>query len=116
MTKPTEAPPGQTNVLVERLFGPQFVNLTGDWLASIPEVDARLRAQPSARVADLACGTAWSSIAIARAYPGVREDSAGTGTAIRPGTVHAYAAEAGSGGGEVLPIEHDFWRFYRLTP
>jgi SAM-dependent methyltransferase len=207
---------------------PQFVNLAGDWLASIPEVDARLRAQPPARVADLACGTAWSSIAIARAYPGVRvdaididdasiktahanvaaagladrvrpavqdasapelggpydlitifealhdmnhpvealraarnslaeggsvvigdervaerfsapgdeierfnygwsvlhclavglldEDSAGTGTVIRPDTVRAYAAEAGLGRVEVLPIEHDFWRFYRLTP
>jgi hypothetical protein len=44
------------------------------------------------------------------------EDSAGTGTVIRPDTVRAYAAEAGFGGVEVLPIEHDFWRFYRLTP
>jgi SAM-dependent methyltransferase len=46
-----------------------------EWLASIPEVDARLRGQPPARVADLACGTAWSSIAIARAYPGVTVDA-----------------------------------------
>jgi hypothetical protein len=44
------------------------------------------------------------------------EDSAGTGTAIRPETVRAYAAEAGFGRVEVLPIEHDFWRFYRLIP
>jgi SAM-dependent methyltransferase len=50
---------------------PQYVNLVADWLASIPEIDGRLRAQPPARVADLACGTAWSSIAIARAYPDV---------------------------------------------
>jgi SAM-dependent methyltransferase len=207
---------------------PQFVNLVGDWLGSIPEVDSRLRAQPAARVADLACGTAWSSIAIARAYPKVTvdaidedaasietarrnvaasglggrvrpavqdasdprlsgrydlvtifealhdmnhpvealraartmlatggsvlvadervaerfmapgdeierfnygwsvlhclavglvdEDSAGTGTAIRPDTVRAYAAEAGFARVDVLPIEHDFWRFYRLIP
>jgi SAM-dependent methyltransferase len=207
---------------------PQFVNLVADWLASIPEVDARLRAQPPARVADLACGTAWSSIAIARAYSGVTvdaididdasiktaqanvvaagladrvrpavqdasapelggpydlitifealhdmnhpvealgaarnslaeagsvviadervaerfsapgdeierfnygwgvlhclavglldEDSAGTGTVLRPDTVRAYAAQAGFGRVEVLPIKHDFWRFYRLTP
>jgi SAM-dependent methyltransferase len=207
---------------------PQFVNELAGWLASIPELHARLGAKPSARVADLACGTAWSSIAIARAYPGVTvdaidvddasiktahanvvaagladrvrpavqdasapelggpydlitifealhdmnhpvealrgarnsladggsvviadervaerftapgdeierfnygwsvlhclavglldEDSAGTGTVLRPGTVRAYAAEAGFGGVEVLPIEHDFWRFYRLTP
>ena len=33
---------------------PQYVNLIADWLAAIPEVDARLRAQPPARVADLA--------------------------------------------------------------
>jgi SAM-dependent methyltransferase len=207
---------------------PQFVNELAGWLASIPELHARLDAKPAARVADLACGTAWSSIAIARAYPGVTvdavdvdaasieiarvniaaaglanrvrpvvhdvsdpeldgrydlvtifealhdmnhpvealrvvrnsltqegsvviadervaerftapgdeierfnygwsvlhclpvglldEDSVGTGTVIRPGTVSAYAAEAGFGGVEVLPIEHDFWRFYRLTP
>lgn len=207
---------------------PQFVNLVGDWLGAIPEIDSRLGEQPPARVADLACGTAWSSIAIARAYPsalveaidldagsietarenvaaagledrvtpavrdaadaGLRDrydlvtifealhdmnhpvealaaardmlaeggsvlvadervaerftapgdelerfnygwsvlhclpvgrmdpDSAGTGTAIRPDTVRAYAAEAGFARVEVLPIEHDFWRFYRLVP
>jgi methylase of polypeptide subunit release factors len=54
---------------------PQFVNLMAGWLASIPEVDARLRARPPARVADVACGTAWSSIAIARAYPEVTVDA-----------------------------------------
>ncbi|MGH9110828.1 MAG: class I SAM-dependent methyltransferase [Acidimicrobiales bacterium] len=207
---------------------PQFVNLVAAWLAAIPEVDARLRRQPPARVADVACGTAWSSIAMARAYPEVTvdaidvdagsiataranvtatgladrvrpavhdasapglagpydlitifealhdmnhpvdalraarasladgasvviadervserfnppgdeierfnygwsvlhclavgsldADSAGTGTVIRPDTLRAYAAEAGFGRVDVLPIEHDFWRFYRLTP
>ncbi len=207
---------------------PQFIHLAADWLASIPEVDARLRAQPPARVADLACGTAWSSIAIARAYPkasvdaidvdpesiatarrnvaavglgdrvrpivhdasdpevsgrfdvvtifealhdmnhpvealraarasladggsvviadekvadrftapgdelerfnygwsvlhclavGLLDaDSAGTGTVLRAETVRAYAAEAGFSNVDVLPIEHDFWRFYRLVP
>jgi 2-polyprenyl-3-methyl-5-hydroxy-6-metoxy-1,4-benzoquinol methylase len=54
---------------------PQFVNLMAGWLASIPEIDARLRAQPPARIADVACGTAWSSIAMARAYPGVTVDA-----------------------------------------
>jgi hypothetical protein len=33
---------------------PQFVNLLADWLASIPEVDARLRAQPPAQAGVLA--------------------------------------------------------------
>lgn len=207
---------------------PQFVNLLADWLAAIPEVDARLRAAPPARVADVAAGTAQSSIAIARAYPQVSvdaidvdaasveraaanvaaaglagrvrpilhdagqgrlggpydlvtifealhdmnhpvealraaraslaeggsvvvadervaerfsppgdelerlnygfsvlhclavglldDDSAGTGTVIRPGTVAAYATGAGFTRTDVLPIEHDFWRFYRLVP
>jgi 2-polyprenyl-3-methyl-5-hydroxy-6-metoxy-1,4-benzoquinol methylase len=40
--------------------------------------------------------------------------SAGTGTVIRPDTVRRYAREAGFAGVTVLPIEHDFWRFYRL--
>jgi hypothetical protein len=44
------------------------------------------------------------------------ENSAGTGTVIRPDTVRAYAAEAGFGRVDVLPIAHDFWRFYRLAP
>jgi SAM-dependent methyltransferase len=207
---------------------PQFMNLVGEWLASIPEVDARLRATPPAQVADLACGTAWSSIAIARAYPQVRvhaididpesvqharrnvsaagladrvkpavhdasdpelsdrydlvtifealhdmnhpvealrtarnlladggtvlvadervaerfnapgdeierfnygwsvlhclavgkldHNSAATGTVMRPDTVRGYAADAGFARVDVLPIEHDFWRFYRLVP
>jgi SAM-dependent methyltransferase len=206
---------------------PMFVNQLAGWLAAIPDVDKRLRAQPPARVADVACGSGWSSIAIARAYPevtvdaidvdaesieaarrnvadagvadrvrpavhdasdaelqgrydlvtifealhdmnhpvealrtarnmlaeggsvvigdeGVAErftapgdelerfnygwsilhclavgmldhDSAGTGAVIRADTVRAYATRAGFGSVDVLPIEHDFWRFYRLT-
>jgi SAM-dependent methyltransferase len=213
---------------VAELNRPQFLNLLAGWLGSIPDVDARLRAQPAARVADVACGSAWSSIAIARAYPDVTvdaidvdpgsiddaranletaglsdrvraivhdasdpqlpgrydlitifeavhdmnhpgqalrtareslapggsvviadervadrftapgdelerfnygwsvlhcltvgmldDDSAGTGTAIRTDTVRAYAAAAGFTGVDELPIEHDFWRFYRLIP
>lgn len=40
----------------------------------MPDVDARLRADPPARVADLACGTGWSSIAMAQAYPKITVD------------------------------------------
>lgn len=206
---------------------PQFVHQLAGWFASVAEVDARLRAEPPARVADLACGTALSSIAIARAYPQVSvdaidvdadsiasarqnvaaadltervrpivhdasdpelpgrydlvtlfealhdmnhpvealraaraslteggsvviadervaerftapgdelerfnygwsvlhclavglldSDSAGTGTVMRPDTLRRYAHEAGFTRVDVLPIEHDFWRFYRLT-
>jgi SAM-dependent methyltransferase len=44
------------------------------------------------------------------------DDSAGTGTVIRPDTLRAYATDAGFSQVDVLPIEHDFWRFYRLVP
>jgi SAM-dependent methyltransferase len=46
----------------------------------------------------------------ARSHP----DSAATGTAMRPETFARYATEAGFREVEVLPIETDFWRFYRL--
>lgn len=39
-----------------------------------------------------------------------------TGTVMRPDTLLGYAVEAGFAGVEVLPIEHDLWRFYRLMP
>lgn len=225
---PYEAYGADTRDGISALNRPMFANQLAGWLGSIPEVDTRLRAEPSARVGDIACGSGWSSIALARAYPhatidaidvdpasietaranvaaaglGHRirpvlhdasdpspdgrydlitifealhdmnhpvealraaramlgdggsvliadervadsftapgdelerfnygwsilhclpvgmldEDSAGTGTMIRPATVRAYATEAGFGRTDVLPIEHDFWRFYRLVP
>ena len=205
-----------------------FVNLMGtEWLPAVPDVHERLRADPPARVADIGCGTGWSSISIARAYPKVRLDgfdldedsiaeatanaeaegladrvtfqvrdaadpefsgrydlaiaiecihdmsrpvealramrslvgnngavlvvdervgedftapsdeierlmygfsvlhclpvgmaeqpSAGTGTVMRPATLRRYATEAGFSGVQILPIEHELWRFYRLV-
>lgn len=204
-----------------------FVNLLGEeWLPAIPDVHERLARAPAARVADVACGTGWSSIAIARAYPQAIVDgfdldapsielaranakeagvdgrvrfhvrdaadpqlagrydlvtvfealhdmarpvdalracrallapggsilvaderaaeeftapgpmserlyygwsvlfclptsreqtpSAATGTPMRPATLRRYATEAGLARVEVLPIENDLWRFYRL--
>ncbi len=53
----------------------RFINLLGtQWLPAITDVDLRLRAEPPARVADVACGTGWSSIAMARAYPSIIVD------------------------------------------
>jgi SAM-dependent methyltransferase len=208
---------------------PLFENLLGsEWFPAIHEVHERLQADPPARVADVACGQGFSTIAIARAYPKVQvdgidldeasiasaeenlagsgvedrvsfhnrdaadpalqgrydlvyihealhdmsypvdvlracrdllaeggsvvvgdervpdsftasgdeverlyygfsilhclpvgmvgEDAAGTGTVMRADTVRRYAEEAGFGGFEVLPIENDLYRFYRLTP
>jgi 2-polyprenyl-3-methyl-5-hydroxy-6-metoxy-1,4-benzoquinol methylase len=207
-----------------------FVNsLASEWLPAIPDVQERLLADPPARVADVACGVGWSTLALARAYPKVRVDgidldeasiasaernlaaapevsdrvtfavrdaadlalagaydlvtifeavhdlsdpvgvlravrgllaqegtvlvadeavaetftapgneferlayawsvlhclptslvhqpSAATGTAMRPDTLRRYATDAGFAEVEVLPIENDFWRFYRLRP
>lgn len=42
---------------------------------AMPDVHARLQADPPARVADIGIGAGWSSIAIARAYPKVRVDA-----------------------------------------
>jgi hypothetical protein len=44
------------------------------------------------------------------------QPSAATGTVMRTATFRRYAGEAGFGTVEVLPIENDFWRFYRLRP
>src|SRR3712207_3918849 len=40
--------------------------------------------------------------------------SAGTGTVMRPAALEHHALEAGFAGVDVLPIEHDLFRFYRL--
>lgn len=42
--------------------------------------------------------------------------SAATGTVMRPATLRGYALEAGFRDVEILPIEHDFFRVYRLIP
>jgi SAM-dependent methyltransferase len=207
---------------------PMFeAQLGKEWLPAIPDVHARLQADPPARVADVACGEGFSTIAIARAYPKARVDgidsdeasiaaaerhlagsgvedrvafhardaaelqgerydlvyihealhdmsypvdvlrtcrgllaeggsvvigdervgdtftapgdelerfyygfsvlhclpvglvgegAAGTGTVMRADTVKRYAEEAGFAAFEILPIENDFYRFYRLVP
>jgi predicted O-methyltransferase YrrM len=213
---------------IEQLNRPMFVNdLATSWLQAIPELHHRLQADPTARVAEVACGAGWASIALATAYPKVRVDgidldadsieratrnataagvadrvsfalghaadpklvgpyhavmifealhdiarpvealaaartlladggcvivgdervaeaftapgddverlmygfsilhclpasrtenpSAATGTVLRPSILRAYANQAGFGQFDVLPIENDMWRFYRLT-
>jgi 2-polyprenyl-3-methyl-5-hydroxy-6-metoxy-1,4-benzoquinol methylase len=74
---------------------PLFTTLLGsEWLPAITDVHARLRADPPARVADIACGAGWSSIGIARAYPKVHV----TGFDLDEGSVqmaNENAAEAG---------------------
>jgi 2-polyprenyl-3-methyl-5-hydroxy-6-metoxy-1,4-benzoquinol methylase len=43
-----------------------------------------------------------------------QEGSAETGTVLRTSTFERYASDAGFAGVEVLPLEHDMFRFYRL--
>jgi hypothetical protein len=42
--------------------------------------------------------------------------TAATGAVMRAATLRRYAEEAGFSGVEVLPLETETWRFYRLTP
>ena len=68
---------------IAELNRPGFLKLLGtQWFPAILELDARLRADPPAQVADVGCGTGWSSIGIARAYPKV--------------TVHGFDLDAAS--------------------
>ena len=73
---------------------PLFQHLLGQqWLPALPDVHARL-SEPGARVADVACGGGWSSIAIARAYPHARIDGYDTDEASID-LARANAAAAG---------------------
>ena len=80
----------------EGINRPQFHHLVGDWIDALPDVAERLRSGQG-RVADVACGTGWSSIAIARQFPGIEVD----GIDIDEGSIaraKAHAAEAGVDG------------------
>lgn len=225
---PYEAYGVDTRNFISWINRPMFVNLlASEWFPGVPGLVDRLQANPPARVADLGCGTGWSSISIARGFPNtivsgldldessigearknaveagvadrvtfeVRNASdprlagsfdlvcafetihdmcdpvgalramrqlraqdgtvlvadervadafttevtdgerfqwgwsaihclpcalndapaAGTGTIMRTSTFRRYALDAGFCDVEVLPIDNDFWRFYRLT-
>jgi SAM-dependent methyltransferase len=49
-------------------------------------------------------------------HVGLQDGGRGTGAVMRPATLREYALEAGLAGFEILPIDHDVWRFYRLWP
>jgi 2-polyprenyl-3-methyl-5-hydroxy-6-metoxy-1,4-benzoquinol methylase len=73
----------------------RFLNLLGkEWLPAIPAVHDRLTADPPAKVADLGCGTGWSSIAMAQAYPKIEVDGFDLDEAAI-GAAHDHAAQAG---------------------
>lgn len=72
---------------------PQFEHLVADWIGDLPDIAARL-GDGTARVADIACGTGWSSISIARHFPGVHVD----GIDVDEGSIARAAANAAAAG------------------
>ena len=76
---------------------PQFGNhLATSWIPALPDIDERLRSGSGGRVADVGCGTGWSTIAIARGYPNARVD----GLDVDAGSIeaaNATLAEVGEG-------------------
>jgi 2-polyprenyl-3-methyl-5-hydroxy-6-metoxy-1,4-benzoquinol methylase len=80
----------------EGINRPQFHSFVGDWIDALPDIAERLRAGHG-RIADVACGTGWSSISIARQFPGIEVD----GIDIDEGSIaraKAHAAAAGVDG------------------
>jgi len=88
-------------------FGPDMIEAQGDFnrpwlrgsfgsdiLPAIPAIHERLGADPPARVADVACGVGWASIAIAKAYPKVRVD----GFDLDPSSIELAQANAREAG------------------
>lgn len=69
-----------------------------------------------------ACSETWEQIlygfSILHCLPAgmVEQPSAATGTVMRPQTMQRYAQEAGFSRVEILPVDHYFFRFYRLHP
>lgn len=60
---------------VAELNRPMFLNQLGSqYLPAIPDIHRRLSADPPARVADIGCGTGWSSIGMALSYPKILVD------------------------------------------
>ena len=86
----------------EALNRPQFANFVGDWIGACRTSPQRL-ATGDGRVADVACGTGWSSISIARAFPGVHVD----GIDIDAGSIERAKAHADARGRDrprVVPV------------
>jgi SAM-dependent methyltransferase len=69
---PYEAYGDDVRSFISRINRPMFVNLLAtEWFPGVPGLVERLEADPPALVADVGCGTGWSSIAIARGFPRV---------------------------------------------
>lgn len=64
------------------------------WLPALPDVHHRLLSAPAARIVDIGCGSGWSTIALARAYPNARVDAVDADEVSIAAARH-NAAEAG---------------------
>jgi 2-polyprenyl-3-methyl-5-hydroxy-6-metoxy-1,4-benzoquinol methylase len=70
--------------------------LPREWLPALPDVHARLQADPPARVADIGCGAGWSSIGMAQGYAKISVDGYDLDT-VSIERAHAHAQEVGVG-------------------
>ena len=80
----------------EAINRPQFTHHIAEWIEALPDIARRLRSGKG-RVADIACGTGWSSISMAKQFPGVEVD----GIDIDEGSIaraKAHAADEGVDG------------------
>lgn len=77
----------------EAINRPHFLRLVGSWIEAMPDVADRLRSRKG-RVADIGCGTGWSSISIARHFPGVHVD----GIDVDPGSIERARTHAAAEG------------------
>jgi 2-polyprenyl-3-methyl-5-hydroxy-6-metoxy-1,4-benzoquinol methylase len=77
----------------EAVNRPQFQHFVADWIGALPDVAARLLAE-GGRIADVACGTGWSSIWIARHFPLVTVD----GIDVDAGSIERATAIAAAEG------------------
>ena len=81
---------------------------------SLIVVDERVAEQFSARGDDIERFMYGWSITTCLPDGRSRTPSVATGTMMRPSTLRGYAREAGFDDVEILPIENDFFRFYRM--
>jgi 2-polyprenyl-3-methyl-5-hydroxy-6-metoxy-1,4-benzoquinol methylase len=85
----------------EAINRPQFHHLVGNWIEALPDIAERLGAGQG-RVADVACGTGFSSIAIGRHFPGVQVD----GIDIDKGSIARAQANAAAEGATNVSFLH----------
>jgi 2-polyprenyl-3-methyl-5-hydroxy-6-metoxy-1,4-benzoquinol methylase len=56
------------------LTRPVYLHLLGSWIEALPDVHARLLADPPARAVDMGCGAGIAAVELARRYPRARVD------------------------------------------